>query len=175
MVVKNDYDSYFFNNLYNDELIGGKLAAFQNRLYNPILKGKEWIQNNRIINGDIFDVKINQDLNMSPGKIGAHTAHAVFDFFNEIIEDGLSYQDSYGGCDWDRQFELMKDFKCNGDTIVVLKAHEKDLLKWEEEGYVAVRDRGYTEVKPDSITAVNLGIYDKDQGIPKFIQRLRLL
>ena len=64
MVVKNDYDSYFFNNLYNDELIGDKLAAFQNRLYNPILKGKEWIQNNRIINGDIFDVKINQDLNM---------------------------------------------------------------------------------------------------------------
>ena len=40
MVVKNDYDSYFFNNLYNDELIGDKLAAFQNRLYNPILKGK---------------------------------------------------------------------------------------------------------------------------------------
>lgn len=64
MIVKNDYDSYFFNNLYNDELIGDKLASFQNRLYNPILKGKEWIQNNRIINGDIFDVKINQDLNM---------------------------------------------------------------------------------------------------------------
>ena len=67
MIEKNDYDSYFFNNLYNDELIGDKLAAFQNRLYNPILKGKEWIQNNRIINGDILDIKIRQDINMMYG------------------------------------------------------------------------------------------------------------
>ena len=44
-----------------------------------------------------------------------------------------------------------------------------------KEGYVTIRDRGYTEVEPDSITAVNLGIYDKDKEIPKFISRLRLL
>ena len=66
-------------------------------------------------------IVINQDLNMSPGKVGAHTAHAVFDFFNEIIEDGLSYQDSYSGCDWDKQFESIKDFKYNKDYVFKFK------------------------------------------------------
>ena len=123
----------------------------------------------------VMYIVINQDLNMSPGKVGAHTAHAVFDYMNFIIENGLSYHNSYDGCDWNEQFQIINDFKRHGDTIIVLKAHEKDLLKWESEGYISVRDRGLTEIEPDSITAVNLGIYDKDEGIPKWIQRLRLL
>lgn len=115
----------------------------------------------------VMYIVINQDLNMSPGKIGAHCAHAVFDYHFKLSripdETDTFYYNTTGS------------FKCNGDTIIVLKAHEKDLLKWESEGYVAVRDRGLTEVEPNSITAVCLGIYDKDEGIPKWIQKLRLL
>lgn len=105
-------------------------------------------------------IVINQDLNMSPGKIGAHTAHAVFDFV---------YNANDNADDW------MESFRYGGDTIIILKAHEKDLLKYESQGYITVRDRGLTEVEPNSITAVCLGVYDKDEGIPKWIQRLRLL
>ena len=115
----------------------------------------------------VMYIVINQDLNMSPGKIGAHTAHAAFDF---VLEMRDKLDDEYGTFS-----EFIYDFKNYGDTIVVLKAHEKDLLKWEKQGYVSVRDRGLTEIEPDSITAVNLGIYDKDEGTPKWIQRLRLL
>jgi hypothetical protein len=87
MVTKNDYDSYFFNNLYNDELIGDKLAAFQNRLYNNILSGKEWIQNNRIINGDLDDVKIdqalNKEFNMPEGTYSLHLNTNIIPFYSE--------------------------------------------------------------------------------------------
>lgn len=114
----------------------------------------------------VLYIAVNQDLNMSPGKIGAHTAHAAFDYLIRC------YQNMY-----DAELEdYVEEFKEHGDTIIVLKAHEKDLLKWEKEGYVTIRDRGYTEIEPNSITAVCLGIFDKDkEEIPKFIKRLRLL
>lgn len=114
----------------------------------------------------VMYIVINQDLNMSQGKIGAHTAHAVLDYiYKELLNQETS----------DGLYDEISCFKRYGDTIVTLKAHEKDLLKWEKEGYVAVRDRGLTEIPNNSITAVNLGIHDKDEGVPKWIQRLRLI
>lgn len=111
-------------------------------------------------------IVINKDLRMSAGKVTAHTAHASFDYlvakYNELNVEGASFG------------EFLDEFKYGGDTIVILQASEKELLKWEKEGYVSVRDMGYTEVEHNSITAVNLGIYDKGEGTPKWIQRLRL-
>lgn len=63
MVVKNDYTNYFFNNLYDEEIITNKLADYQNYMYDPILRGKAWIQHNQVINGDIVDIEINHDRN----------------------------------------------------------------------------------------------------------------
>ena len=109
----------------------------------------------------VMYIVVNKDLNMSPGKIGAHTAHAAFDYmYNHTI---------------DLENKFFDDFKLYGDVICVLQASQKEMLKFEKQGYVAVRDMGRTEVAPNSLTAINLGIYDKDEGIPKFIQRLRLL
>ena len=121
----------------------------------------------------VMYIAINKDLDelmKEPGKIGAHTAHAIFDYMWTKYYELNNRYDSYG-----KYEELIDNFKFNGDTIVVVKASQKDMLKWEKEGYVAVRDRGLTCVEPDSLTAINLGIYDKDKGIPKWIQRLRLL
>lgn len=126
----------------------------------------------------VMYIVINQDLNMSTGKVGAHTAHAVMDYIIKSIKyinycGDTEYTKFHEEID-DMYYELREFIEC-GDTIVVLKAHEEDLLKWEKEGYVSVRDRGLTEIEPSIITAINLGIYDKDKGIPKWIQRLRLL
>ena len=115
----------------------------------------------------VMYIVINQDLNMSPGKIGAHTAHAVFDYLYALNKAQDVIPTAFT--------DVMNSFKNNGDTIVVLKAHEKVLLECERRGYITVRDRGLTEVEPNSITAVCLGVYDKDEGIPKWIQKLRLL
>ena len=115
----------------------------------------------------VMYIAINKDLNMSEGKIGAHTAHATFDYLLKMYHE---LDDEYST--WD---EFTTEFKEGGDTIIVLKASEKDLLKWESEGYVSVRDRGCTEVEPNSLTAVNLGIYDKDKEIPTWIKILTLL
>lgn len=122
-------------------------------------------------------IAINKDLEglmNNPGKIGAHTAHAIFDYVYRYLPevDEVNKPIAYMMMD-----EELSRFKLDGDTIIVVKASEKDMLKWESEGYTAVRDRGLTCVEENSLTAINLGIYDKDskEGIPKWIQKLRLL
>lgn len=129
----------------------------------------------------VMYVVINQDLGMTPGKIGAHVGHAVFDFCKKIVDDIYKKETEEYIDEWTEAsaakeiIETMSLFKDNGDTIITLKAHEKDLLKWEHIGYVAVRDRGLTEVPENSITAVCLGVYDKDKEIPKWLKRIRKL
>ena len=108
---------------------------------------------------------VNQDLEMSPGKIGAHTAHAVFDYLFQLKRE----------MDDDIYQALLETFKFNGDTIIVLKAPEKELLKLEAKGYLAVRDEGRTEIPANSLTVVNLGIFDKTQALPNWLKRLRVL
>lgn len=59
------YDNacYFFNDLYDDEIIHDKSEHWRSKLYHDVLEGKEWIQNNRVINGDVADVTIRPLLN----------------------------------------------------------------------------------------------------------------
>lgn len=121
---------------------------------------------------NIMYIVVNKDLDMSVGKIAAQVSHAVYDYlYNEyeaeLIETGET----------DFYYWKMRNFKEDGDTICILKASEKELSKFQKEGYTTVIDRGYTEIPKDSITAVNLGIYDRERpnDIPKFIRRLRLL
>lgn len=64
---KNDYDTYFFNDLYDDVLITDKFASFQNRLYHDILRGKEAIQQNKVLNGPVTDIIMDETLNYSYG------------------------------------------------------------------------------------------------------------
>ena len=92
MVEKNDYLSYFLNDLYDDEIINAKFHGFQNRLYHSILKGKSTIQGNRIINGDVFDIKRNEGLNKKYGlpdkSCSLHLNFCLIPFYsqNEFIE-----------------------------------------------------------------------------------------
>ncbi|MFL8446709.1 peptidyl-tRNA hydrolase, partial [Clostridioides difficile] len=67
----------------------------------------------------------------------------------------------------------LTSFKNNGDTICILKAKEAQLLKFKEKGYLTIVDRGLTEIPKNSITCVNLGIFNEDE-IPSTIKRLRL-
>lgn len=64
---KNDFDTYFFNDLYSDDLITNKFASFQNRLYHSILRGKGAIQHNKVLNGPITDIIMDETLNLAHG------------------------------------------------------------------------------------------------------------
>lgn len=67
MIKKDDYELYFLNDSYDDELISDTIASFRNRLYYDILDGKKYIQNNLLKNGDLDNIVINKSLNRKFG------------------------------------------------------------------------------------------------------------
>lgn len=87
MVQKNAFDVYFFNNLYDDKIIDEKTSSFLNRLYNTILPGKEGMQNNAIINGEIRNLTINEKLNkkfnMPSTTYSLHLNKNIIPFYSE--------------------------------------------------------------------------------------------
>lgn len=67
MIKKDDYELYFLNDSYDDEIISDAICSFRNRLYYDILSGKKYIQNNTLRNGDLNDVVIDKKLNRKYG------------------------------------------------------------------------------------------------------------
>lgn len=140
MVEKNDFDSYFFNDLYDDSLIGEKLSDFQNRLYHNILNGKGFIQNNNIINGDTHNIKINQRLNLDYGfSMSTYSLHFKVNILPYYSERAFVTKYGYGKPISSN--DIMKDsvvfnksfyFFINGnyihDVSIVIKKNESILF-----------------------------------------------
>lgn len=104
---------------------------------------------------------VNGELGMSAGKIAAQVAHAAIDAaLHEAFAPGNSGRFSawYHG-------ERKK---------IILRGRQTDLEKLAAAGFHAVRDLGYTEVAPDSLTCVVLPVMTRREA-KKYIGRLRLL
>lgn len=63
MITMNDYELYFLNNLYEDNIVNGCISEFKNQLYNVILDSKKNAQKNIITCGSLSDFKIDASLN----------------------------------------------------------------------------------------------------------------
>lgn len=59
-------------------------------------------------------------------------------------------------------------------TKIILRAKEKDLLKAIEMGAVEVRDKGLTEIAPNSLTAVGF-IPQPKSNLVSFTKKFQLL
>lgn len=84
---KNDFDTYFFNDLYSDDLITNKFASFQNRLYHSILRGKAAIQHNKVLNGPVTDIIMDETLNLTHGmparSYSVHLNESIVPYYSE--------------------------------------------------------------------------------------------
>ena len=112
----------------------------------------------------IMYIVINKDLNMSSGKIAAQACHACTEYLLNTLQK-------------DDNEEILKLNKWYADCQkkIILKADIKTLQKFSNMQHAfPVYDLGFTEVPPNSLTAVCLGIHDKAQ-VPSNIKRLRLL
>lgn len=73
----------------------------------------------------------------------------------------------------------MQDFLDDYMTLqkkIILKCPEKKLLELEKENkYIVIRDAGLTQLEPNTLTCVCLGIFDKESDeVPKWVQELKL-
>jgi peptidyl-tRNA hydrolase len=84
---------------------------------------------------------VNKDLDMRKGKIAAQVAHAATVYT-------VLYHDK----------DLFKRWYNDIQKKIILKADQKLLETLEADGYIAIRDKGYTQIPEDSLTVVTLGV-----------------
>lgn len=96
-------------------------------------------------------ILVNQDLTMSTGKIAAQVGHSCTVLTQRILTS--DYRENF--------YEWYKQQK-----KIVLKAPQTLLEELEKRGYIAIRDKGYTEIEPNSLTVVTLGITTRDEAAP---------
>lgn len=104
---------------------------------------------------------VNKGLKMSPGKIGAQTAHAEM----MATMDGVS-RSALDATDGDKLFQHWLD---TGYTKLVMEVRDSEHLYWverylQEHGYLTylVIDEGRTEIDPHSPTAMAVELVDRD-------------
>ena len=117
-------------------------------------------------------VVVNKDLGMSAGKIAAQVGHVcTICAYHYLIEDNNDI--------WCKPKNIDKTkfiHWYNGDQKkIVLEGHQKDLEKLVNQGFIFVRDAGFTEIPEGSLTAVSLGIMTREEAkvITKRFQLLK--
>lgn len=63
MITMNDYELYFLNNVYEDNIVNSCISEFKNQLYTINLDNKKNAQQNIITKGSLSDFKIDLSLN----------------------------------------------------------------------------------------------------------------
>ena len=110
-------------------------------------------------------ILVNEDIKINKGKLAGQVGHAV----NLCVYNLCFYSNVKGRT-------LIIDYMDGEIKKIILYANQRMLEEMETKGYIAIRDKGYTDLKPNTLTCVNLGILDKND-IPKelnFIKQLKL-
>lgn len=93
-------------------------------------------------------ILVNKDIKINKGKLAGQVGHAVATmFYNQHKNTGklLPVMDEY----------MKKQKK------IILYCPQSKLEELEKEGYVTIRDKGYTDLEPNTLTCVNFGLIDK--------------
>ena len=107
---------------------------------------------------------VNQELNMSKGKIAVQVAH---------VATIIAYDNLYNCQNGYEHVNFIKWYNSDQKKIV-LRGKQKDLEKLVEQGFYYIRDNGLTEVAHGSLTCVSLGVMRKSEA-QKYVKRLQLL
>lgn len=112
----------------------------------------------------VMYIVINKDLGMSIGKTAAQACHACTEYLMHTLQNGT-----------EEEVAILNQWHKNAQKKIILRANEKTMHKLESnENHFPIYDLGLTEIAPNSLTAICLGIYDKS-SIPSNIKRLQVL
>lgn len=108
-------------------------------------------------------ILVNEDIKISKGKLAGQVGHAVSSFlWHKYI---IPLRDGFN-------VEPLDEYMVSQKKII-LKCPESKLLELEEQGNITIRDKGLTELEPNTLTCINMGIY-YDGFEPQWIKDLKL-
>lgn len=103
-------------------------------------------------------ILINQDIRISKGKLAGQVGHAVAVWFYQNLNNQ----------------SLMEEYMMNEQKKIILKCSSDKLEGLEKEGFITIRDKGYTELESNTLTCINLGVYSR-KNAPIITKGLKLL
>lgn len=95
-------------------------------------------------------ILVNEDIKINKGKLAGQIGHAVAVMF-------------YNG--WktsSKPFPTIKKYMENYQKKIILNCPQIKLEELEKQGYITIRDKGWTDLEPNTLTCVNMGIIDFD-------------
>lgn len=92
-------------------------------------------------------ILVNKDIEIGKGKLAGQVGHAV----NVQV---------WNMCQNPTTFDLLSQYMQSEIKKIVLYASQSQLEELERLGMVAIRDKGYTQLEPNTLTCVNYGILD---------------
>jgi len=104
-------------------------------------------------------ILVNQDISMGKGKIAGQVGHAV-----NILTYRMCKQNN----------ELIDEYMNGAIKKIVLKCPQSKLEELESKNYISVRDNGLTQLEPNTLTAVTLGIL-REEEVESWVKELKLL
>ena len=123
----------------------------------PVILGRELTEEEKKEKELVEYIIINKDLEMTAGKIAAQVGHVC----------GMCAEKESNT----HKYQVWKDY--HDFKKITLSGHTKTLLDLEKQGFYAVRDKGYTEIPENSLTAVSLGIMTRKEA-KLYVKRLQL-
>ncbi|RAP14821.1 hypothetical protein HS9_00144 [Bacillus velezensis] len=109
-------------------------------------------------------ILVNEDIKISKGKLAGQVGHAVMSYVYHGAVKPLSEGREIQSLD-----EYMKEQK-----KIILKCPQYKLEELERAGeYTVIRDKGYTQLEPNTLTCINYGIKTPEE-LPEWVRNLKL-
>lgn len=109
-------------------------------------------------------ILVNEDIKISKGKLAGQVGHAVMSYVYHKAVKPLSEGIEIKSLD-----EYMKEQK-----KIILKCPQYKLEELERAGgYNVIRDKGYTQLEPNTLTCINYGIKTPEE-LPEWVRNLKL-
>lgn len=109
-------------------------------------------------------ILVNEDIKISKGKLAGQVGHAVMSYL---------YYGAIKPLQEGRGIESLEDYMKEQKKII-LKCPQSKLEELESEGgYSVIRDLGYTQLEPNTLTCINYGIRTPE-SLPQWVRELKL-
>lgn len=109
-------------------------------------------------------ILVNKDVKIKKGKLAGQVGHAVAVYFYKNIKNI-------------EEINKIDKYMDTHQKKIILYCSQEKLEELENQGYISIRDKGWTSLNPNTLTCVNLGIIDYN-CFPekfKFIKTLKLV
>jgi PTH2 family peptidyl-tRNA hydrolase len=129
-------------------------------------------------------ILVNKDIEISKGKLCGQVGHAVnvlvYAIMNSYLYNIVESRNNWNSLDIANR-ELLDEYMNGEIKKIILYAPQTMLEELESIHYISIRDKGYTELEPNTLTCVNLGILDfsvvgdKTNEDYKWLRKLQLV